>query len=51
MTVLSSSSGYLSMLDDPELSIQEYGLQQLEQLVDKFWPEIATQIPKMSDTQ
>lgn len=46
---LTSSSGFLSMLDDPEAALQQYALEQINEVVDRFWPEIATQIPKMSE--
>ena len=48
---LTSSSGFLSMLDDPEVQLQQHALKQLDAVVDRFWPEIATQIPKMSATR
>lgn len=47
MSHLSSCSGLLSMLDESEVELQQYALQQIETLTDKFWPEIATQITKM----
>ncbi len=51
LPALSSARGLLSLLDDPEPALQQHALQQLDDIVDTFWPEIATDIPKMSDTQ
>jgi len=48
--LLSSSNGFLSMLDDPEPQLQHHALEQLDSMVDRFWPEIANQITKMYET-
>ena len=44
---LSSARGLLALLDDPERELQQHALTQIDQCVDTFWPEIATNIPKM----
>lgn len=44
---LSSALGLLSLLDDPERELQQHALTQIDQCVDTFWPEIATNIPKI----
>ena len=49
-TLLTSASGILSLLDEPDVSLQHHALEQLNDVVDKFWPEIATAIPRMSAT-
>ena len=51
LPALSSARGLLSLLDDPEPALQQHALQQLDDIVDNFWPEIATDIPKMSATR
>jgi len=45
--VLSSASGILSLLDESDPSLQIHALNQLNTIVDKYWPEIATVIPKI----
>jgi 26S proteasome regulatory subunit N2 len=47
LPALTSARGLLSMLDDPEPALQAHALGQLDELVDTFWSEIATEIPKM----
>lgn len=51
LPALSSALPALSLLDDPERELQQHALQQLDMLVDTCWPEIATNIPKMSAEQ
>lgn len=46
-TVLSSASGLLSLLEEEDPILQVHALRQLNDVVDQFWPEIATHIPKM----
>ena len=45
--VLTSASGILSLLDEPDPALQQHALQELNSLVDRFWPEIATAIPRI----
>ena len=49
LPALSSARGLLSLLDDPERELQAHALRELDGCVDTFWPEIATNIPKMSE--
>lgn len=44
---LTSVSGILALLQDESTEIKEYALQQLNQVIDEFWPEISDQIEKM----
>jgi len=44
---LTSAAGLLALLDDPEVELQQEAITQIEQVVDTFWPEIATHIPKI----
>ena len=46
--MLTSASGILSLLDEPDVQLQQHALQQLNHVVHSFWPEIATAIPRMS---
>ena len=45
--MLTSASGILSLLDEPDPSLQQHALHELNTLVDRFWPEIATAIPRI----
>ena len=45
--VLTSASGILSLLDEPDPVLQQHALTELNSLVDRFWPEIATAIPRI----
>lgn len=45
---LTSSSGYLSLLDEDETELKEHALLFLNDTVDVFWPEIAEKIELMS---
>ena len=45
--MLTSASGILSLLDEPDPTLQQHALQELNTLVDRFWPEIATAIPRI----
>ncbi|CAH7676109.1 26S proteasome non-ATPase regulatory subunit 1 [Phakopsora pachyrhizi] len=47
MTNLTSSSGVLALLDEDELSLKTYALEQLDRLVYEFWPEVADGISKI----
>lgn len=44
---LTSVSGILALLQDESTEIKEYALQQLNQVIDEFWPEISDQIEKI----
>ena len=46
-TILLSASSVLSLLDESDNIIQQYALQQLNTLVDQYWAEIATYIPRI----
>ena len=48
-TQLTSAGGILSLLEEEDVSLQQYALQQLDSVVHNFWPEIATAIPRMSE--
>jgi 26S proteasome regulatory subunit N2 len=43
----SSASGVLSLLNEPDEDIKVYALEQLNEMVDTFWSEIAHCIPDM----
>jgi len=47
LPALSSARGLLALLDDPEPELQAHALTQLDAVVHTFWPEIATEIPKI----
>lgn len=44
---LTSASGFLALLDEPEVTLQEFALRKLDDTVDVFWPEIADELDKM----
>jgi hypothetical protein len=46
-TMISSASGILALLDEPEEELQEHALQSLDEIVDVFWTEISESISKM----
>ena len=37
----------LSLLEEPELELKVFALQRLNQLVDRFWAEIAERVSKL----
>jgi len=45
--VLTSAAPILSLLDEPDDRLKVYALNQLNSVVDTFWAEIATVIPKI----
>lgn len=47
MPGLTSASGVIGLLDEPDQGLQAYALQQLDHLVDQFWAEIADKASKM----
>ncbi len=47
MTGLTSANGLLSLLEEPEAKLKVYALEQLNNLVDEFWPEISDNIQQM----
>ncbi|KAL9330299.1 hypothetical protein ACSQ67_005302 [Phaseolus vulgaris] len=46
-TLVSSAGGMLAMLNEPHLSLKLHALSNLNNLVDTFWPEISTSLPKI----
>jgi 26S proteasome regulatory subunit N2 len=40
-------AGLLSLLDEPESSLQSYALEQINSLIDTFWAEVADHVVKM----
>jgi 26S proteasome regulatory subunit N2 len=44
---IQSASGYLAILDDPDVHLKSYALERLDTLVDRFWPEISDEIIKL----
>ena len=41
------AAGILSLLEEPELELKVFALQRLNQLVDRFWAEIAERVSKL----
>ncbi|KAH1251883.1 hypothetical protein AAZX31_05G226700 [Glycine max] len=46
-SLVSSAGGMLAMLNEPHLSLKLHALSNLNNLVDTFWPEISTSLPKI----
>ncbi|KAK7398840.1 hypothetical protein VNO78_10013 [Psophocarpus tetragonolobus] len=46
-TLVSSAGGMLAMLNESHLSLKLHALSNLNNLVDTFWPEISTSLPKI----
>ena len=44
---LTSVSGVVALLDEPQDELKYYALQQLNSLVDQFWAEISESVEKM----
>lgn len=42
-----TAAGILSLLDESELEVRVFALQRLNQLVDRFWAEIAESVSKL----
>ena len=42
-----NAAGLLGLLDENDVHIQSYALQQLDSLVDEFWSEMAGSVDKM----
>ena len=47
MPGLTSASGLIGLLDEPDQQLKCYALQNLDKLVDQFWAEIADSVSKM----
>ncbi|KAL7274550.1 proteasome regulatory particle base subunit [Rhizina undulata] len=47
MPGLHSAAGLIGLLDEPDKQLKCYALQNLDQLVDQFWPEIADNVSKI----
>ncbi|KAK4702398.1 26S proteasome regulatory subunit N2, partial [Phenoliferia sp. Uapishka_3] len=45
--MVQSASGLLSLLDEPEPSVQAYALSNINRLMHSFWPEVAEAIEKI----
>lgn len=45
--VLRSAGGILSLLEEPEPELQVHALEQLDQLIDHYWVEVAEEITRM----
>lgn len=46
-TLVSSAGGMLAMLHETHLSLKLHALSNLNKLVDTFWPEISTSVPRL----
>ena len=44
---ITSASGIISLLDEPQPELKEYALHKLNDIVDEFWPEISEAIVKV----
>ena len=44
---LSSASGVLALLEEPDNQVKKYALETINLIVDNFWAEIADSISKM----
>jgi len=47
--VLTSASGILSLLEEPDVELKVHALEQLNKVVDHFWSEIASSIPQIEE--
>lgn len=47
--VLTSASGILSLLEEPDAELKVHALEQLNKVVDHFWSEIASSIPQIEE--
>lgn len=46
--VLTSASGFIALLDEHEDDrLKEYALEQLNGVVDQFWPEMASSVSEL----
>ena len=46
--VLTSASGFIALLDEHEDDrLKEYALEQLNGIVDQFWPEMASSVSEL----
>ncbi|KAG5396556.1 hypothetical protein IGI04_018370 [Brassica rapa subsp. trilocularis] len=43
--MVSSAGGLLAMLNEPQPTLKHHALSHLNNLVDRFWPEISTSVP------
>ncbi|XP_063967026.1 26S proteasome non-ATPase regulatory subunit 1-like [Lytechinus pictus] len=44
---ITSAGGVISLLDEPDIQLQSFALERLNQLVDDFWAEIADTVEKI----
>ncbi|XP_071497720.1 26S proteasome non-ATPase regulatory subunit 1-like [Diadema antillarum] len=44
---ITSAGGVISLLDEPDIKLQSFALERLNQLVDDFWAEIADTVEKI----
>ncbi|KAK9238470.1 armadillo-type protein [Lipomyces kononenkoae] len=49
MATLTSATSLLALLDEPDQSLQVYALENLNQLADEFWAEIADYVTKIEE--
>ncbi|KAK9325415.1 hypothetical protein V1517DRAFT_336021 [Lipomyces orientalis] len=49
MATLTSATSLLALLDEPDQSLQVYSLENLNQLADEFWAEIADYVTKIEE--
>ncbi|RPA80049.1 26S proteasome regulatory complex, non-ATPase subcomplex, Rpn2/Psmd1 subunit [Ascobolus immersus RN42] len=49
MVQFTSVAGVIGLLDEPDQAIQTHALQQLDQLVNDYWTEIADSVPKIEE--
>ncbi|KAK9262293.1 armadillo-type protein [Lipomyces tetrasporus] len=49
MAALTSATSLLALLDEPDQSLQVYALENLNQLADEFWAEIADYVTKIEE--
>lgn len=47
ITLFGFAAGIISLLSEPVNELKVYALQQLNAIVDQFWPEISEAIEKM----
>lgn len=44
---MTTATGLLALLDEPEVALQEHSLKKLNEVVDVFWPEIADYLQRL----
>ena len=46
---LTSVAGMMALLDEKDVKLQEYALQKLNTLVDRFWAELADSLARLEE--